>query len=828
MLNEEASEAAFNRLFVAHSLARCCILARVNQPAPPQPSAQASGCLHYLLFAGASVWIIGVTVLVHLIGWSTDQVLLIQGTPLPWYAWPLISWGHALLVALPVVPLAYFTREPRLQAVYRVWLLAIAFIVPLGLVRALPITWNQPAALAQIFLSLILAAGLILLARMRGRRLGLDAGALLLGLALAPLVMLPSLIFGALGSPLDALLNLLAGVGLGLYAGVLISTLLMAPLAEHPASPGRDLALGCFAAGIALLILGAGFGFNGSQLLLMLALPPLGLAAAGLGRYAGATNGRDRGWLAVTALVGLGAAAPLMFFDPEELALILGNNEILNWALTAAGLSFLIGLVLGLVILALGRRLAPPEAGRRRPVAALLGGLVLAWGLGLAVYGLAGQPGFYGERLFVILADQADVSAAYAIEDRGERADFVYSTLVEHAFTNQAGLRAALDRVNAAYTPYYLVNAIEVEGGTILRLYLETQPGVDRVLESPRLRPLPAPVPVAEGEASAPSEPQWNITSIGAAKVWEEFGVTGQGIVVGQSDSGAQGDHPALREGYRGREGGDDYNWYDPWNGTTVPTDIGGHGTHTLGSVLGRGGIGVAPGAEWFGCANLARNLGNPALYLDCMQFMLAPFPQGGDPLADGDPARAAHVLNNSWGCPPLEGCDALALQPAAEALRAAGLFVVVSAGNEGPRCGSVDDPIALYDSVFSVGALEQSGNVAFFSSRGPVEIDGSERVKPDIVAPGVEVLSSYPNSTYAFNSGTSMAGPHVAGVVALLWSAQPELIGDMDRTEQILIQTADALPAFGDECAGTEIPNNLAGYGVVNAYEAVKMALGE
>src|SRR5690606_28901229 len=144
---------------------------------------------------------------------------------------------------------------------------------------------------------------------------------------------------------------------------------------------------------------------------------------------------------------------------------------------------------------------------------------------------------------------------------------------------------------------------------------------------------------------------------------------------------------------------------------TTSPGDISGHGTHTLGTILGQGGIGVAPGAEWFGCANLVRNLANPALYLDCMQFMLAPFPPGGDPLRDGDPARAAHVINNSWGCPRLEGCDATALEPAAQALRAAGIFVVASAGNEGPACGSVRSPLALYDAVFTVGAVDRQGN---------------------------------------------------------------------------------------------------------------------
>jgi subtilisin family serine protease len=289
-----------------------------------------------------------------------------------------------------------------------------------------------------------------------------------------------------------------------------------------------------------------------------------------------------------------------------------------------------------------------------------------------------------------------------------------------------------------------------------------------------------------------------------------------------------QGDHPALRDGYRGRDGSNDYNWLDPWNHTAAPADIGGHGTHTLGSVLGRGGIGVAPGAEWFACVNLARNLGNPAHYLDCMQFMLAPYPQGGDPLADGDPSRAAHVINNSWGCPPIEGCDAGALGAAVAALRAAGVFVVASAGNEGPQCDSVSDPIAIYDQAFSVGAIDEFGGVAGFSSRGPVTVDGSNRVKPDILAPGVDVWSSMPQNTYGQNSGTSMAGPHIVGVVALLWSAQPDLIGDINRTEQILIQTAKPVDVDGDPCAGTELPNNVEGYGEVDAYEAVKMALGK
>ena len=89
------------------------------------------------------------------------------------------------------------------------------------------------------------------------------------------------------------------------------------------------------------------------------------------------------------------------------------------------------------------------------------------------------------------------------------------------------------------------------------------------------------------------------------------------------------------------------------------------------------------------------------------------------------------------------------------------------------------------------MGAVNRDGVLSEFSSLGPVTVDGSGRAKPDIVAPGERVLSAMPGGTYEYQDGTSMAGPHVAGVVALLWSAKPELIGDIERTERILAETA-------------------------------------
>jgi subtilisin family serine protease len=330
----------------------------------------------------------------------------------------------------------------------------------------------------------------------------------------------------------------------------------------------------------------------------------------------------------------------------------------------------------------------------------------------------------------------------------------------------------------------------------------------------------------------APSSSQWNLTNMGVDQVWREFGARGQGIIVGQSDSGVQWDHPELMDSYLGGEGDHSGYWLDPWQGTAVPSDANGHGTHTLGSVLGNS-VGVAPDAQWFGCANLVRNLGNPALYLDCMQFMLAPYAQGGDPFVDGRPTQSAHVLNNSWGCPQdYEVCDAGSLLTAVRALRAAGIFVVASAGNSGPECSTVTDPLPLYDEVFSVGAVDVEGQIANFSSVGPVLADGSGRIKPDVAAPGVDVLSAWPGGGYAYSSGTSMAGPHVAGVVALIWSANPALIGNIEATEEILRASATPYQANGERLGclvqtdAAVTPNNIVGYGLVNAYEAVKLAL--
>ncbi|MCB8944276.1 MAG: S8 family serine peptidase [Ardenticatenaceae bacterium] len=777
--------------------------------------------------------------------WNAFVVLSAQGTP--WFMagagvadamWPWV-WAvlaQTVLVALPAALLAWKWPLLRYRAAFQTWLLACAYPLLLALTRLILPTHSQLLLLAQTGLTAV-----FILILWRKQPFGKPAW---LAISLALLVSLPWFLQGALGSLLDTVLTLILGLMFGVVVGLVNGRSWLPTLPQHSQGSGWDITLGGFVMGTAVLILASALSFNGTQILLIIALPALAWVMAAL-----AIKGNS---LSSGLLIGLTAAIILAFTDTDAMNLVAFDG-ILFASLQAMLSTAVFAWVVGFVLFFLRERLGRGN-GRLAPAFTLI---TLA--LSLFVYFSSGQPGLYGDRLFVILNTQADVSSASTIADYDQRRQFVYDTLTSHAQTTQADLRQSLDNLGLTYTPYYLVNALEVRGGLLVRLWLATRPDVDRVMPSPVLRPISEDAELPSLPEPAPSSPQWNLTNIGADRVWQELGVRGAGIIVGQSDSGVQWDHPELMDGYLGSAGDHSGYWLDPWRGTVAPVDNGGHGTHTLGSVLGNN-TGVAPDAQWFACANLVRNLGNPALYLDCMQFMLAPYPQGGDPLADGRPTQSAHVLNNSWGCPETyEGCDPESLLTAVRALRAAGIFVVVSAGNSGPNCSSVEDAPAIYDEVFSVGAVDFDNNIASFSSTGPVAVDGSGRVKPDIAAPGVDVLSAMPGSSYGVNSGTSMAGPHVAGVVALIWSANPALIGDIEQTETILqasatrfqpttepaseageadfltqleeLGTGTADPTTGTCLAETDtsvVPNNIAGYGIVNAYEAVKMALGE
>jgi hypothetical protein len=792
-------------------------------------------CISIVLYIFALTWALLIPT-----GQVASNFILSSFLSIPPGLFAIFPTIQLILLILPFLPFAIFLKNRLLRAAFQTWVAAAFAGLIFSPVQLISQSSAQIRAIASIGLGMLGIVSIVFIGWLKDstsymshlKSLYQPIGNLPLLLAFTALFFYPWLSWGAFGSPTDSLIMVVNAIVFGILIALILDKFLLQQLAENGHLGNGKFLFISLSASIAMFIFSSGlnFPFGGMQVLLMLSLPATTLVA--LFAYYRNLKMVENPLLAMMIIFSAALAAPMLLIDPDELALVINatKGEIGTWAIysalvaTGIALLFAIGIILWKFIIDKTNYTMNPKHRSVRFIESLTITLVLI--AGGVLYYFAGQPGWHGEQIFVILKDQKFVEEAYSTDNYQDRRQLVYRTLVEHAQTSQADLTNTLDRFDIDYQPYYLVNAIELDGSPLLRLWLATRSEVDRVLDSPRLRPLPEEIPPQYGSEALPSNLEWNITLIEAQRVWQDFHVSGEGIIVGQSDSGVQWDHPELFDSYRGKEGDHDYNWLDPWNNTSAPVDKSGHGTHTLGTILGNN-TGIAPEATWFACTNLARNLGNPAFYLDCMQFMLAPYPIGGDPFTDGDPSLGAHVMNNSWGCPELEGCDSEVFLSAVRNLRSAGIFVVASAGNDGPGCGTLKFPPANYADLFSVGAIDPSGELAFFSSIGPAVVNNELVSKPDLIAPGVDVLSSTPGNTYARYSGTSMAGPHVVGVVALMWAANPNLIGDIDTTTRILIESASPYDGVLPDCPGAQdTPSTAVGYGLLDAYRAVEMAL--
>lgn len=448
--------------------------------------------------------------------------------------------------------------------------------------------------------------------------------------------------------------------------------------------------------------------------------------------------------------------------------------------------------------------------------------------------------------VLVVLRAQADLAGADDLPTKEAKARYVYDTLRSVADKTQQELLASLDAQGIDHQSFFILNAVRVQVDSRLVRALAARSDVVRIVPNPWVRGVSAPEPPVRaagsdalpGQSTCPShgiEP--NLLRVNADDVWT-LGYSGEGVVVAGQDTGYDWDHPALKVQYRGwkdTRADHDYNWHDAIHSgggacgpnSAEPCDDHGHGTHTMGTIVGDDGgcnrVGVAPGAEWIGCRNMDVGFGTPATYMECFEFFLAPYPVDGTP-AQGDASLAPDVVNNSWSCPPYEGCDPDTLEAPVHALRQAGIVVVTSGGNEGNSCGTVSNPPALYRESFSVGAFDHdTSQIANFSSWGPVTYAGEVYVKPDIAAPGVHIFSSVRGGGYDSSSGTSMAAPHVAGAVALLLSAVPAFRGDVDKIEKILTGTAEPKP--DSSCGDPGPPNNVWGWGILDAFSAVASA---
>ena len=440
---------------------------------------------------------------------------------------------------------------------------------------------------------------------------------------------------------------------------------------------------------------------------------------------------------------------------------------------------------------------------------------------------------------FVVLADQADLGGAAALPTRNEKGRYVRDVLWNKNQATQGPLLQWLNERGLEHQSFYIVNAILVKGSREIAEILAARSDVARVEGNPHIQnslPQPGLAADAPSQPGTPATIEPGIVYTHAPDVWA-LGFNGQNIVVGSADTGVRWTHNALKPHYRGWNGvtaDHNYNWHDSvhYGGIVCgpdspqPCDDDNHGSATTGIAIGDDGgvnqIGMAPGAKWIACRNMDKGAGTPARYIECMEFFLAPYPVGGNP-SQGDTALAPDITINSWVCPTSEGCSVNTLQGAVEAQAAAGIMMVVAAGNTGSSCATVTDPPSLYAASYTVGALNTGADsVAFFSSRGPVTVDRSGRMKPDISAPGTNTRSASNTSdnAYTFASGTSMAAPHIAGAMALLWSAIPSFQNQIDPSRAALNNAAVHIAST--QCGSAASPNNVIGWGRVDILAAV------
>jgi subtilisin family serine protease len=437
-------------------------------------------------------------------------------------------------------------------------------------------------------------------------------------------------------------------------------------------------------------------------------------------------------------------------------------------------------------------------------------------------------------KVLVVMREQADIEALDATL-RATRAPLsqrhrqVIDALREVAERTQAPIARELTSERDArirgFAPYWILNALTVVGTVDAVRDLAQRPDVELIEPDLRVELIE---PVESYSDKVGPSPRGSVTpgvlAIQADRVWNELGIDGAGALVGGMDTGVDGTHPALADRWRGNFAPWDECWRDAVGfGDATPVDRHGHGTHTMGTMTGTAPgneIGVAPGALW-----IADNSINQGVGTEFDNDVLTGLQWFADPDGNsGTTEDVPDVVQHSWGVYENLGypdCDSR-WWTAIDNCEAAGVVNTWSAGNEGPSPASLRSPADRSDSpynAFSVGSTQHSPpyTISGFSSRGPSTCPGTlHPIKPEVVAPGSNIWSAVPGGGYGNNSGTSMAGPHVAGTVALMRAANPDI--DVDTIKQILMSTATDLGPVGEE--------NTYGNGFINAYDAVVAVL--
>ncbi|CAG7709910.1 unnamed protein product [Allacma fusca] len=395
--------------------------------------------------------------------------------------------------------------------------------------------------------------------------------------------------------------------------------------------------------------------------------------------------------------------------------------------------------------------------------------------------------------------------------DRTQRIQYLYDNLKRHADETQGNVLGLLSNLQTAESAVvrqlWITNQVYIKNAN--RQLVEELLKREEIskIEEEKLSPMVKPVSIVEhplGYKPTAGE-QWGILAVDAPTVWAS-GYKGKGVVIANIDTGVRGTHEALKDGFRRLNG-----WYDAENEEEEPVDDYGHGTHTMGTMVGRtNGIGVAPEADWIAC-RACTDWCSDAQFILCGQWAVCPTDNKlKNPRCD----LAPHAISNSWHLSNGEDDlydDVLATWIAAD------IAPIFAVGNLGSSCSSVNSPGDSQLAV-AVGATTSTNQLASFSSVGPTV---SGKIKPDIAAPGNSVLSAYNSNdrSYTTMSGTSMATPHVVGLTALLYNINANLT--VSDIRSVLTEGAKPGVLLGRTCGGTpdsEYPNNHYGHGIVSA----------
>ena len=405
----------------------------------------------------------------------------------------------------------------------------------------------------------------------------------------------------------------------------------------------------------------------------------------------------------------------------------------------------------------------------------------------------------------VVMKSQANLGA-FRAASRPARLAAVERGLRAHAGQTQLGVLTLLAKRHAqglatGIVPLWISNEVAVRTTPAVVRELSKRPDVREV------RPeFTVQAPTSEVAAAATSTVEPNVSLVNAPALWDR-GFRGQGVVVANMDTGVDATHPDLAAKWRGGTN----SWYDP-NGQhpTTPTDISGHGTQTMGVMIGgtAGGssVGVAPDAKWIAVKIFNdRGTATSTGIHQGFQWLLDP---------DGNPntADAPNVVDNSWTM--TTATCTLDFQPDLAGLRAAGILPVFAAGNYGPNSGTVQSPANLPE-AFAVGGTDNSDALYSYGSRGPSTCAAA--TAPKLAAPAVNIRTTDLYGSYVQDTGTSVAAPHVAGALALLLSAFPHLSADQQEA---------ALESGAHDLGATGLDND-SGYGRLDALAAYQRLAG-